>query len=149
MALITQARLHIDAVNSSKIEDDTVIAADVDETVPYNFSSTSSTYDGIFKGIANSSATIQGIVSSSATIAGIIDPIGSTANFIQTGVGTVGAAEDSTVVFADEMSAIPKVFPVNTSTAVAILVKSASTAAFVVTVDTASTFNYLAIANSG
>lgn len=192
MALITQARILINAVNSEKISPDTIIPADIDETVAYNFSNASSTYDGIFVGTGSSASTFNGIVGSSATIQGIMDatstfqgiadsgatmlgiitasatiegilndtnasstlsgiilPAGSTANFIQAGVGTVGAAEDSTVVFDSVMSAAPKVFVSNSSTAVPILVKSASAAVFVVSVDTASTFNYLAVANSG
>jgi hypothetical protein len=130
MALITQARLHDDAVVSSKISSDAVVAADIDETVAYNWSSGSSTFSGVMDGV---------IVAS-----------GSTAAYIQTGQGTVAAsAVGSSVKFETEMLSAPRVFIQSTSTSATMRVRATSTSHFTVVTDTAATIDYIAIADAG
>lgn len=78
--------------------------------------------------------------SQSSTFAGTLDP-----RRYQVGTGVVGTGS-STVSFASEFSAAPRVFLTGTSTVVTGQVLSTSTAAFVATANVASsTFYYFAV----
>ena len=63
-----------DAVNSAKIAADTIIAADIDETVAYNFSAVTSTLAGILSGTVSGAIQPVGIDfrATTSTVAGVL-----------------------------------------------------------------------------
>lgn len=116
-------------ITTSRLQNDTVIAADIDESVAYSFTNAGSSWNGQLP--------------TTSTYAGAFDR-----RRVQYGSGSIlGSVTGSTVNFATVMLGTPTaIIPVTTSTAVALNVASANSSLFTVTSAASSATNIYYVA---
>lgn len=104
--MIRRVQMIDSIVDSSKIDADTIIAADVDETTPYNFTNTASTWVGALSRVA--SAEVNSFSGTVCTITQL--KAGGTGTGYYIGQFVFPAASTSTVVPNTVVTANSKVF---------------------------------------